>query len=468
VPRRLVLVPIVLCALVVASALVPGTTATADLRMTASVRAAVAKAEHPDLRAIPGVPAPSASPKALLAARHPARAGATATAAGTAALQQHMAHELELAGTQSGAYVYDMTTGKPLFAERATQRHPPASVEKLYTAITALERLGPTTRLETTVFGVGHLAPGGVWEGDLYLRGGGDPTFGSSAFIRSRYGGVGTSVSQLAAQLKAQGIRRVTGKVYGDESYFDSLRGEPSSGYAWDPFLEGDLSALAFNRGETGNEQGSHAPAAFAARQLRAALRGAGVAVERGGGAASTPPGATKLTVALSPTIEQLLGLTLPPSDNFFAETLLKGLGARFGGAGTTAVGAKVVRETIAELGLHPQLVDGSGLSEEDRTSPYEVVTLLNEIAHTELGTILRGDLAVAGHTGTLAERMRGTAAEGRCQAKTGTLTGVSNLAGYCAAADGDELAFAFFNDDISTEAAHTLQDNMAITLANY
>jgi serine-type D-Ala-D-Ala carboxypeptidase/endopeptidase (penicillin-binding protein 4) len=468
VPRRLVLVPIVLCALVVASALVPGTTATADLRMTASVRAAVAKAEHPDLRAIPGVPAPSASPKALLAARHPARAGATATAAGTAALQQHMAHELELAGTQSGAYVYDMTTGKPLFAERATQRHPPASVEKLYTAITALERLGPTTRLETTVFGVGHLAPGGVWEGDLYLRGGGDPTFGSSAFIRSRYGGVGTSVSQLAAQLKAQGIRRVTGKVYGDESYFDSLRGEPSSGYAWDPFLEGDLSALAFNRGETGNEQGSHAPAAFAARQLRAALRGAGVAVERGGGAASTPPGATKLTVALSPTIEQLLGLTLPPSDNFFAETLLKGLGARFGGAGTTAVGAKVVRETIAELGLHPQLVDGSGLSEEDRTSPYEVVTLLNEIAHTELGTILRGDLAVAGHTGTLAERMRGTAAEGRCQAKTGTLTGVSNLAGYCAAADGDELAFAFFNDDISTEAAHTLQDNMTITLANY
>ncbi len=409
---------------------------------------------------------PSSTP--LLAAGRPARGGAAATALATTALQQHMAHELDLAGTQSGAYVYDMTTGKPLFAERATQRHPPASVEKLYTAVSALERMGPTARLETTVLGVGHLAQGGVWEGDLYLRGGGDPTFGSSAFIRSRYGGVGTSVSQLAAQLKAQGIRRVTGKVYGDESYFDSLRGEPSSGYAWDPFLEGDLSALAFNRGETGNEHGPHAPAAYAARQLRAALRGAGIAVEQGGSAATTPAGAVKLTVALSPTIDQLLGLTLPPSDNFFAETLLKSLGARFGGAGTTATGAKVVRETIAELGLHPTLVDGSGLSEEDKTSPYEVVTLLNEIAHTELGTILRGNLAVAGHTGTLAERMRGTAAEGRCQAKTGTLTDVSNLAGYCAASDGDELAFAFFNDGISTEAAHTLQDNMAITLADY
>jgi D-alanyl-D-alanine carboxypeptidase/D-alanyl-D-alanine-endopeptidase (penicillin-binding protein 4) len=127
-----------------------------------------------------------------------------------------------------------------------------------------------------------------------------------------------------------------------------------------------------------------------------------------------------------------------------------------------------VVRETLAELGIHPKVVDGSGLSLEDRTSPYEVVTLLDQLAHTPLGTVLRGDMAVAGHTGTLSERMRGTAAAGHCEAKTGTLTGVSNLAGYCTAADGDELAFAFFNDGISLEAAHTLQDNMAITLANY
>jgi D-alanyl-D-alanine carboxypeptidase/D-alanyl-D-alanine-endopeptidase (penicillin-binding protein 4) len=464
-PRpRLALLPIVLCALAVAGAVMPGTTAMATLRMTAAVRAAIAAAEHPDLRAVPGVP--TSHPGRLLATRRPARA-ARATAATTAALQAHMAHELNLAGAQSGAYVYDMTTGQALFAERATQRHPPASVEKLYTAVTALERMGPTAQLETTVLGVGHLAPGGVWQGALYLRGGGDPTFGSSAFIRSHYGGVGASVSALAAQLKADGIRRVTGKVDGDESYFDSLRGDPSSGYAWDPYLEGNLSALAFNRGETGAETGPHAPAAYAARRLRAALRAAGVAVG-GGGAATTPAGAVRLAGVLSPTIAQLLGLTLPPSDNFFAETLLKDLGARFGGAGTTARGAKVVRETIAELGVHPKVVDGSGLSEEDQTSPFEVVGLLNEVAHTELGTILRGDLAVAGYTGTLAERMRGTAAEGRCEAKTGTLTGVSNLAGYCAAADGDELAFAFFNDGIPTDEAHTLQDNMAITLANY
>ncbi len=481
------LVAMVLCATLVAAALLPGTVATASLRMTPAIRLAVARAEHPDLRDIPG--APVVHPRRLLAARH---AAAVASAPPTAALQHHMAHELALAGAQSGAYVYDMTTGQPLFAERATVRRTPASVEKLYTAVTALERMGPDARLETSVLGAGHLAPGGVWQGSLYLHGGGDPTFGSGAFIRSRYGGMGTSVEALAARVKEAGIRRVTGSVYGDESYFDSLRGGPSTGYAWDPYLEGNLSALAFNRGETGKERGAHAPAAWAARRLRAALRAEGVTVGHGGGAATAPPGTVHLAGVQSPTIAQLLGLTLPPSDNFFAETLLKGLGARFGGmtavatkttsttnptpgttaptpvTGTTARGAKVVRETIAELGLHPQLDDASGLSEADHTSPYEVVALLNEIAHTELGTVLRDDLAVAGHTGTLSERMRGTTAAGRCEAKTGTLTGVSNLAGYCAAADGDELAFAFFNDAIPTFTAHALQDNMAITLANY
>ena len=77
--------------------------------------------------------------------------------------------------------MYDLTAKQALFSERATTLRPPASVEKLYTAATALERMGPTARLSTTVFGVGHPAAGGVWAGNLYLRGGGDPTFGTTA-----------------------------------------------------------------------------------------------------------------------------------------------------------------------------------------------------------------------------------------------------------------------------------------------
>ncbi len=473
-PRRLLApIPLVLCALIAAWGLAPGTTASATVHL---LRAPAADSLHgapatPRLVSLPPtlrLPRTRATGARSAAQLHPAPHATRAATDATAALQGHLAHELRLAGGLSGGYVYDMTSGQTLFSERAQDRRAPASVEKLYTATTALERWGPTAQLETRVLGTGHLAAGGVWEGNLYLRGGGDPTFGTEPFIRSHYGGVGTAVSTLAEQLAhTDAIRRVTGTVEGDESYFDSLRGEPSSGYAWDPFLEGTLSALALNRGETGSERGLHAPAAYAARRLRAALRAAGVAVGAGG-TATTPPGAQQLAAVRSPTIAQLLGLTLPPSDNFFAETLLKDLGANFGGAGTTAAGAHVVRETIAELGLHPQVVDGSGLSPEDQTSPYEVVTLLDELAHTPLGTVLRGDLAVAGRTGTLSERMRGTAAEGRCEGKTGTLTGVSNLVGYCTATSGDELAFAFFTDGIDLGTAHTLQDNMAITLADY
>jgi D-alanyl-D-alanine carboxypeptidase/D-alanyl-D-alanine-endopeptidase (penicillin-binding protein 4) len=117
---------------------------------------------------------------------------------------------------------------------------------------------------------------------------------------------------------------------------------------------------------------------------------------------------------------------------------------------------------------LHPRILDGSGLSGYDRTSVYEVVTLLVALAPTPLGTVLREDLAIAGRTGTLARRMRRTSAAGRCEAKTGTLTGVSNLAGYCHTVGGHEIAFAFFDDGLPLESAHTLQDHMVITLAGY
>jgi len=401
-----------------------------------------------------------------------------ASAAGSlVGLQADLTGQLTLAGPGSGAYVYDLTAKQALFSERATTLRPPASVEKLYTAVTALEQMGPTARLSTNVFGVGHLAAGGVWAGNLYLRGGGDPTFGSSAFIHAHYSGEGASVSALVRQLvSVDGIHRVTGSIEGDESFFDSFRGEPSSNYAPDPFLEGTLSALAFNRGAIGRERGRHAPAAYAARELSAALKSDGVLIHGSSGAATTPTGAVQLASVQSPTVAQLLGLTLPPSDNFFAETLVKDLGADFGGAGTTAAGASVVSRTIATLlGIHPRVLDGSGLSEADRTSPYQVVDLLVGLAPTSLGTaptsagaVLRGDLAIAGETGTLAQRMRATGAQGRCEGKTGTLTGASNLAGYCQAADGHLLAFAIFDDGISTEAAHVFQDHMTITIADY
>jgi D-alanyl-D-alanine carboxypeptidase/D-alanyl-D-alanine-endopeptidase (penicillin-binding protein 4) len=445
-------------------------------------RKPVARPSRPPIRVLAGrrrhalarLRSPRATALTALLVGLTALSAACAAPAGAAvslpALQRDLTHQLQISGTRSSGYVYDITARQALFSLRDTAMRPPASVEKLYTATTALQRLGPTATLSTTVLGTGQLGPTGVWEGDLYLHGGGDPTFGDSAFIRSHYGGVGASISTLVSQLiHVDGIHAIRGSVYGDESDFDSQRGEPSSRFAQDPFLEGTLSGLAFDRGAGGSEKVAHAPAAYAARKLWALLKNAGVSIRGASGAASAPAGAAQLAQVSSPTVAQLLGLMLPPSDNFFAETLLKDLGAAAGGAGTTAAGAAVVSQTIsALLGIHPRVVDGSGLSEADRTSTYEVADLLVGLAGTPSGTILRNSMAIAGHTGTLAKRMRATAAAGRCRGKTGTLTGYSNLVGYCQAVNGHLLAFAFFNDGISTTLAHVIQDHMTITLASY
>jgi D-alanyl-D-alanine carboxypeptidase/D-alanyl-D-alanine-endopeptidase (penicillin-binding protein 4) len=401
-----------------------------------------------------------------IAVAGPAAAAASTTLAG---VQADLSHQLKIAGSDSSAYVYDISAKQPLFSARDTAMRPPASVEKLYTATTALQRLGATTQLSTTLLGTGRLGPNGVWEGDIYLHGGGDPTFGDSSFIRSHYGGVGASISTLVSQLvRTDGIHAIRGSIYGDESDFDSQRGEPSSNFRQDPFLEGTLSGLAYDRGASGSEKVAHAPAAYAARKLWAILKNDGISIRGSSAAATTPPGAATLASVSSPTIGQLLGLMLPPSDNFFAETLLKDLGAAAGGSGTTAAGAAVVGQTIsALLGIHPRVVDGSGLSESDRTSTYEVADMLVELQPTPIGQILRNSMAIAGHTGTLEKRMRNTRASGKCQGKTGTLTGYSNLVGYCQAANGHLLAFAFFNDGISTTLAHVIQDHMTITLAS-
>ena len=311
----------------------------------------------------------------------------------------------------------------------------------------------------------------GTWEGDLYLRGGGDPTFGSRAFINSHYGGVGASVGQLVRLIaKAAGIRRVTGSVVGDESYFDSRRGEPSSGYAPDPFLEGTLSGLAFNRGAVGSRTRRHAPAVLAA-QRAGRLRSAPPAYSVAGhsGAGRTPAAAVPLAQVLSPTLAELLGLMLPPSDNFFAETLIKDLGPGSAAPGRRPRGRlSCGARSTTLLGVTPRIVDGSGLSGSDSTSPYQVALLLAALAGTPNGAVLREHMAVAGRSGTLEHRMRGTAAAGHCQGKTGTLTGASNLAGYCQAADGHTLVFAIFTDGIVDHIAHTVQDHMVITVAGY
>jgi serine-type D-Ala-D-Ala carboxypeptidase/endopeptidase (penicillin-binding protein 4) len=167
-----------------------------------------------------------------------------------------------------------------------------------------------------------------------------------------------------------------------------------------------------------------------------------------------------------SPRMATLVALTNAPSDNFFAETLLKDLGARFGGGGTTANGAAVVRTVVASaFGLHPRFDDGSGLSRYDRTTPFQVVSLLRQQAANASFT---SSLAVAGRTGTLVDEMQHTFAQNRCKGKTGTLHDVSNLVGYCHARDGHTLAYALMMNGIVPDYAHPIQDRMVVAVSKY
>jgi D-alanyl-D-alanine carboxypeptidase/D-alanyl-D-alanine-endopeptidase (penicillin-binding protein 4) len=167
-----------------------------------------------------------------------------------------------------------------------------------------------------------------------------------------------------------------------------------------------------------------------------------------------------------SPRISKLVALTNTPSDNFFAETLLKDLGARFARHGTTPAGVTVVRQTIAsQFRLHPRFNDGSGLSYYDRTTPFDVVSLLRQQARDSAFT---ASLAVAGKTGTLAHEMNGTYARGRCRGKTGTLNSVSNVVGYCHSRDGHTLAYAFLMNSVNPEGAHPIQNRMEVATARY
>jgi serine-type D-Ala-D-Ala carboxypeptidase/endopeptidase (penicillin-binding protein 4) len=383
---------------------------------------------------------------------------AAAQAAGPSATRSALAAQMRHAGGASGALAVDLDSGRQIFASRPDTSRVPASVNKLFTTSTALVLYGPDGHLTTRALGDVGIDPGGVLIGDLYLKGGGDPSFGAA------------QAAALADNLYFdQGLREVTGRVVGDESAFDSLRGTISEGYRVTTEV-GPLSALTFNRGRSGKRRPyfQKSPARFAAREFTKALKRHGVVVGGAGRAGRTPEGALSLAEQSSPTLAELARVTNVPSDNFFAETLIKGLGSEFGATGSTSAGAVVVRRTMAGFGLSPRVVDGSGLSRGNRTTPRQVVKLLDHMTAETSGVAFEASLPVAGRTGTLFDRMRRTAARDRCHAKTGTLRDVSALAGYCTTTSGARVAFAILMNYVNPYSARRLQDRMVSALARY
>lgn len=373
-------------------------------------------------------------------------------------------------GAASGLFVLDAESGKSVCARAAKRPRTLASNTKLFTTSTALTRFGPEYRIVTRLLTDGAIGSGGVLRGSLYLQGGGDPTLGVPSFYDRYGGGLGTNLFDLEGPLRAAGVRRVTGRLFDDDSVFDRLRGVADSGYATSPYI-GPLSGLSFDSGYRGSISQGFAsdPAKLAAAKLAAALRAGGISIRAQVAHGVTPAGARTLAAVRSPTMSQIVAATDVYSNNFFAEMLVKLLGAHFGGAGTTAAGTAVVERFAHGLGSGIHAVDGSGLTRGNRASPLQVVSLLQAIRRSAIGEEFIGDLALAGHDGTVADRMHGTAAYGRCRTKTGTLTGVSALSGICFDHSGRTMIFSILMNGVSDlTLAHYEQDKIAAAVASY
>jgi serine-type D-Ala-D-Ala carboxypeptidase/endopeptidase (penicillin-binding protein 4) len=396
---------------------------------------------------------------------------AVGSAQGSPACDQMRSWLKQGGGATSGLVVVDAESGETVCASAAGTQRPLASNMKLFTTSTALSRLGPQTRIPTRVFSGGRLDANGVLHGSLYLKGGGDPALGTPTFYDSYLSGLGTNLFALVPQIRAAGIDSITGRLYADGTIFDSLRGVADSGYATSPEI-GPLSGLDFNSGFSGASASSgfsSDPAKLAGSKLARSLRAAGVNVPTQVALSATPPRAQAIAVVRSPTLTQIVNFTDVYSSNFFAEMLIKLVGARLGSGGSTAAGAAVVSAFARAHGSGVHAVDGSGLTRTNRASPRQVADLLLAMRGDPVGDEFIQDLALAGHEGTVDGRMRGTAAYGRCRTKTGTLTGVSNLSGYCFNAGGRVMVFSILMGSVGNlELAHLDQDRIAGLVASY
>ena len=342
-----------------------------------------------------------------------------------------------------------------LFAAQPDVPMPAASNQKLVTALTALDVLGPdatfTTRLAATA------APAaGVVDGDLWMIGGGDPVIDSDTYQSTlKYGKTPhTRLEDIADRVVAAGITSITGSIKGDESRFDSVRTIPTwpSRYLAQNQV-GPLSALSVNDARTypvvpgtssGTPQPAADPPAYAADALRQLLIARGVAVSGPAASGTAPEGLTTIADVASLPLRDIVKEMLTFSDNNTAELLLKGVGVAASKQGTTEAGLKEARRVLADakVGLDGVvLLDGSGLDTGNRLTCRVLDDVLGAAGPS--GPIADGLAVADGPDGTLRDRYTNSPAAGAVRAKTGTLKAVTALSGWVTTTSGAAIRFS-------------------------
>ncbi|WP_163513636.1 D-alanyl-D-alanine carboxypeptidase/D-alanyl-D-alanine endopeptidase [Fodinicola acaciae] len=411
------------------------------------------------------VPGLQKQPQQVLA--DPSGSGAAPTVAGLASHLGQALHDSRL-GPSVSVSIRDGLTGEPLYGAGDSRPAPAASATKLLTAAAALQKLGPDHRFTTRVVQ-------GSEPGSVVLVGGGDPTLGIGP--RTAYANA-ARLDLLAGQVKrALGGAKVS-KIVVDTSLF----GGPATATGWAPGdLKGDVApigALMVDGGRTSPDQDSRprtaTPSTFAATGFAAALGASGATITSG----KAPSGARELGSVRSMPLSQIIAIDLEISDNVISEVLGRQVAIAAGLPATFSGMAAAVPKVLAAAGVtaasDARLLDASGLSGADRVTARllsAVLATASSASKPALRPMLTG-LPVAGYTGTLDKRFvsaQARAGAGIVRAKTGTLTGVSSLAGVVVDSSGRLLAFAVVADKVpptGTLAAEAALDVIGTEIA--
>ncbi len=337
----------------------------------------------------------------------------------------NMMYDRLLQNTQLGLLVYDLTAHQVVYQKNERQRMRPASVMKLITSITALDMLGGDYQYHTGICYRGHLE-GDTLVGDLYFVGGFDPTITRD------------DLRMMADTISRYGIHRIDGMLVSDLTMKDTL--SYGSGWCWDDDNDRLTPLLVDKKDQF---------MSIMMQEMRARGIQLSVTLARG----RLPQGCTEI-YRYNSSIDKVLLRMMKQSDNLYAESMFyqvaKGNSPR---TATASDASGAVKRLAMRLGLDPinyTIADGSGLSLYNYVSAEMIVALLRHAyQNREIFDHLYPSLPIAGVDGTLEKRMTKGKAFGNVHAKTGTVSGVSTLAGYCQASNGHTLCFAILNQGL-------------------
>lgn len=376
--------------------------------------------------------------------------------------------------TRSGILIYDPLSQDTVFGLNEYTAITPASLTKLFTTATSLSLMGGDYKLSTKLLTDDLNIKDGTIDGNLYIKGYGNSTFTDA------------DLQELVVRLIQIGITKISGNIIGDDSFFDNI-------YTRADWIEDEganiqlppVSALVLDRNKITIRKKVRRryrfitelvkdPPDFVAERLLEKLKLNGLEVTGKACSGNTPVKSYTLAEK-SVLLKDLIALINKHSDNFFAECLFKTLGAESSGVqGNSFFSQQAIQKFMKENGIYSkntEIVDGSGISRSDQVTPLALNGILEKM-YFDLNNFddFYNSLSIAGVDGTLGNRLMDSNAENNFRGKTGSLNGVSGLAGYLNLKNGDDLiitiifeynkgGWGFYRD---------IQDQIVALLANW